>query len=273
MNSAPAKTSPQGRIALLLDIFIVANLAFLAFDVFVAHAANEFAHVAEWLPCIFALLGSLLLAVTLFGKHARAAHRSRLVVGWAAIAIGIIGMLLHLRSRFFVELTLHSLVYTAPFVAPLAFSGIGLLLLMTASIARQQVAWGQWVVFLASCGWVGNFLLSALDHAQNGFFNVLEWLPVAASAFAIGALLLVVLRPHQRHTYCLGVLGVNALLGVAGFVLHLLAVLRQPVTLAEKFLYGAPLFAPLLFVDLALLAALGVWQLQLSYTLASRHTA
>ena len=34
-------------------------------------------------------------------------------------------MLLHLHSRFFVELTLHSLVYTAPFVAPLAFTGLG----------------------------------------------------------------------------------------------------------------------------------------------------
>ncbi len=108
----------------------------------------------------------------------------------------------------------------------------------------------------------GNFLLSVLDHAQNGFFNPLEWLPVGTSAFAIGALLMVVVKPQQRHTFCFIVLGVNALLGLAGFVLHLNADLQQPAPLVEKFLYGAPLFAPLLFVDLALLAAIGLWQLR-----------
>lgn len=264
MSSGNAKLNPERhkRIALLLDIFIVANLAFLALDVFIAHAANNFAHRSEWLPCIFALLGALLLALTLFGKHARLARLMRCAVGWMAIVIGIAGMLLHLHSRFFVELTLKSLVYTAPFVAPLAFSGLGLLLLMTASIARAHLAWGQWVVFLAGCGWGGNFLLSVLDHAQNGFFNPLEWLPVGTSAFAIGALLTVIVKPQQRHSFAFVVLALNALLGIAGFVLHLRAGLQQPVPLAEKFLYSAPLFAPLLFVDLALLAALGMWQLR-----------
>ena len=264
MNSDNAKpnTEQYARIALLLDIFIIANLAFLALDVFIAHAANNFAHPSEWLPCIFALLAALLLALTLFGNNLRAAHLARLGSGWLAIVIGIAGMLLHLHSRFFVELTLQSLVYTAPFVAPLAFSGLGLLLLMTASINQASCTWGQWVVFLACCGWVGNFLLAVLDHAQNGFFHVLEWLPVGTSAFAVGALLVVVVKPQQRYTFAFSVLGLNALLGLAGFVLHLRAVLQQSAPLTEKILYGAPLFAPLLFVDLAVLAALGLWQLR-----------
>ena len=264
MNSGNVKTSTEQhtQIALLLDIFIVANLAFLALDVFIAHAANHFAHWSEWLPCIFALLGALMLALTLFGKNLRAAHLCRLAVGWLAIIIGIAGMLLHLHSRFFVELTLHSLVYTAPFVAPLAFSGLGLLLIMTATLNSTSLAWGQWVVFLSLCGWGGNFLLSVLDHAQNGFFNALEWLPVGASAFAIGALLMVVVKPRQQHTFCFVVLAVNALLGVAGFALHLNAALQLAAPLAEKFLYGAPLFAPLLFPNLAILAVLGMWQLR-----------
>ncbi len=264
MNSGNAKTSAEQheRIALLLDIFIIANLVCLAVDVFVAHAANEFARKSEWLPCIFALLGALLLTLTVLMKnHLQAAYICRLVVSWMAIFIGIAGMLLHLHSRFFVELTLKSLVYTAPFVAPLAFSGVGLLLLLTVSIKCTSLAWGQWVVFLAGCGWVGNFLLSVLDHAQNGFFNPLEWLPVGASAFAIGALLVAVVKPRQRHSFAFTVLALNTLLGIAGFVLHLIAAWRQPGPLAEKFLYGAPLFAPLLFVDLAILAALGLWQL------------
>ena len=27
--------------------------------------------------------------------------------------------------------------------------------------------WAEWVIFLAGCGWCGNFLLSALDHART----------------------------------------------------------------------------------------------------------
>ena len=262
MNSALKKTELWCNSARLLDIFITANLAFLALDVFVAHAANKFARKLEWLPCAFALIAALLLVFTLFGKHVRAANFSRLAVGWSAVIIGIVGMLLHLRSRFFVELTLKSLVYTAPFVAPLAFTGLGLLLLLTVYLQRADVVWGQWVVFLAGCGWGGNFLLSVLDHAQNGFFNPLEWLPVCTSALAVGVLLVAVVKPQARHTFCLIVLGINVLVGMLGFVFHLPTDLQQLQMLPEKLLYDAPIFAPLLFVDLAILATLGVKQMQ-----------
>jgi hypothetical protein len=50
--------------------------------------------------------------------------------------------------------------------------------------------------------------------------------------------------------------------GVLGFALHVAADLRAPAaSLWDRFLYGAPLFAPLLFANLALLAALGLWAL------------
>ena len=47
-----------------------------------------------------------------------------------AIAIGLVGVVLHLDSRFFHERTIKSLVYAAPFAAPLAYTGLGLLLIM-----------------------------------------------------------------------------------------------------------------------------------------------
>ena len=52
------------------------------------------------------------------------------LVGWCAIAIGLVGVVLHLDSRFFHERTIKSLVYAAPFAAPLAYTGLGLLLVM-----------------------------------------------------------------------------------------------------------------------------------------------
>ncbi len=39
-------------------------------------------------------------------------------------------MIWHLRGDFFQEQTLKNLVYTAPFAAPLAYTGLGLLLIL-----------------------------------------------------------------------------------------------------------------------------------------------
>ena len=58
----------KGLAAKLLDFFILANLAFLALDVFLAHSVNAFAHSAEWIPFYFSLGASVLLALILFGK-------------------------------------------------------------------------------------------------------------------------------------------------------------------------------------------------------------
>jgi hypothetical protein len=56
------------------------------------------------------------------------------------------------------------------------------------------------------------------------------------------------------------VLGAQAVVGVVGFVLHALADLGRPSpSLVDRFVFGAPAFAPLLFADLALLGALGLW--------------
>ena len=50
----------------------------------------------------------------------------------------VIGLVWYLSSRFFVELTLESLVYTAPFPAPLAYTALGLLLVMNRMVASRD---------------------------------------------------------------------------------------------------------------------------------------
>ena len=125
--------------------------------------------------------------------------------------------------------------------------------------------WAEWVIFLAGCGWCGNFLLSALDHAQNGFFDAAEWIPVITSALAVGCVITLYCQPDQMgfSKYCATVFAINFIVGIAGFFLHLLADLHLPSAAeAEKFIYGAPPFAPLLFSDLSLLALLGIYKRQ-----------
>ncbi|MFQ5528867.1 MAG: hypothetical protein ACE5FP_00825 [Gemmatimonadota bacterium] len=259
---------------LLVELFAAANLAFLVLDVFIAHSANRFDHPAEWIPLGFAGVGALALGVNLAAArpfrgsrqfHRGSGRRIGLVVGWGSIAIGVGGLAFHLESQFFAVLTLRSLVYSAPFVAPLAFTGVGFLLLLGRMVPHDSLAWSRWVLFLAFGGFVGNFLLSLIDHAQNGFFFLPEWIPVAAAALAVGALgtVLIVRTTDSFLRLVLWLLGFEVLVAVAGFVLHL-APLRSLSSspLADRLVFGPPVFAPLLFADLALLAALGLAELR-----------
>ena len=60
----------------------------------------------------------------------------------------------------------------------------------------------------------------------------------------------------------LAVLAVQIVVGVAGFYFHLVADINGlSSSLFENFVHGAPVFAPLLFVDLVLLAMIGLWDM------------
>jgi hypothetical protein len=131
-------------------------------------------------------------------------------------------------------------------------------------VDAEDAAWPRWVLFLAWGGFVGNFIFSLADHAQNGFFYEAEWIPVASSAFAVGFLLVFFLVPVNRPFFvaCALVLLVQAVVGLLGFYYHTAANLRGPsASLFDNFVYGAPAMAPLLFPNLVLLAAIGLWVL------------
>lgn len=249
-----------------LEAFVLVNLAFLAPDIYVAHATNLFRHAAEYIPFFFSLTVPLvLLAALLAWKWQASASIWRLLghcVGWASVAIGIIGLIFHLESRFFREETLESLVYAAPFAAPLAYTGVGLLLIMNRMVDAESVDWPYWVLFFSLGGFVGNFIFSLTDHAQNGFFYLSEWVPVASSAFAVGFLLVPFFISINRSflAVCAGIMLLQATVGLLGFYYHTVANLHGPSpNQFDNFVYGAPAMAPLLFPNLVLLALLGLW--------------
>lgn len=258
------------------ELFAVSNLGFLAVDIALAHSVNAFEHPAEWVPVVFSIVVSPLLLLAMLvagaiepglpgqplGLRRRLARGVGLLVGWGSIVVGVAGLVLHLNGDFFQEMTLHNLVYTAPFVAPLAYAGIGLLLLLNRSIDARSLDWARWVALLAAGGFLGNFILCLADHAQNGFFLPAEWAGVVAGAIAFGFLLAVVVVPESR--FLLGLTGVlmlaQVVVALAGFYLHGVGNLKGPSgSLWDRFVYGAPIFAPLLFADLALLAVLALW--------------
>ncbi len=255
-------------LQLLLELFVATNLAVLAGDIVLAHSVNQFRKPAEYIPLYFSATSPLLLLAALLAKwrwHFHAAWRDiGLLVGALAIIVGLAGVLYHLESSFFADRTLRSLTYAAPFVAPLAYAGLGFLLILNRMVASRTVDWARWVILLATGGFFGNFVLCLTDHATNGFFLKTEWIPVFSSAMATGFLIVTVLMPVSRRylDLCLVVLGLQALVGVVGFWFHLRMNFYTPgISLFEKSVYGAPPMAPLLFPNLVGLAIIGIWQL------------
>ena len=49
--------------SVIIDIFIIVNLSFLALDIFFAHSTNEFSKSAEWIPFYFSLIAPIFLGI------------------------------------------------------------------------------------------------------------------------------------------------------------------------------------------------------------------
>jgi hypothetical protein len=253
---------------LWVELFVTVNLAILAGDIFIAHSVNQFGKSAEYIPLYFSLAAPLVLIVVIalrwLGQFQAPWRDVGYLVGWLSILVGLAGVLYHLESRFFLDRTLKSLTYAAPFAAPLAYTGLGFLLLVNRMVAVRTAEWARWVILLALGGFFGNFVLSLTDHASNGFFAHTEWIPVISSAFATGFLIVPVATKVTRRflDLCLIVMIAQAFVGVLGFWFHVQANLVEPGhNLWEKLVNGAPPMAPLLFPNLVGLALIGLWAL------------
>src|SRR5579872_2183499 len=240
-----------------VELFAISNVAILTFDIYLAHSVNQFRNPAEYVPLFFSASAPLLLILAFIARPRWPGVWKDLgyLVGWLAVLVGCTGVILHLQSHFFYERTLRSLTYSAPFAAPLAYTGLGLLLIMNRMVDPEALEWAQWVLLLALGGFVGNFIFSLADHAQNGFFHRTEWTAVVSSAFAVGFLLVPFLvRVTRSFVLPLAtVVFAQAAVGLLGFYYHNAANLRGPAASRwDNFVYGAPALAPLLFPNLAL---------------------
>jgi hypothetical protein len=251
-----------------LEVFVLFNFVCLTGDVLLAHSENQFRNHAEYIPFWFSLVASLLLLAGLLVRPAHrwpAASRSLgLLVGWGSILVGAAGVLYHLKSSFFYERTLRSLTYAAPFAAPLAYIGLGCLLLMNRMVQPKTKEWAHWVFFFTLGGFLGNFVLSISDHATNGFFHWTEWIPVFSTATAVAFLLILLLLDEgpSFQQLCAVILLLQFLVGGLGFFFHGWADLHGlSGSLFENITNGAPPFAPLLLPNLSILGLIGLFAL------------
>lgn len=251
---------------LWVELFAAGNLGFLALDIFLAHSENNFGRRPEYIPLFFSMAAPVLLAIALAAREFWGSYNAwrwtGVAVGLLSIAIGVAGVIYHLDSQFFYERTLRSLTYAAPFAAPLAYTGVGMVLLLNRMVPGDSGEWAYWIIFLSLGGFFGNFILSLTDHAVNGFFHWTEWIPVASSAFAVGFLAVLFFAPATRRylLVCAAVLGAQVVVGVLGFGFHAIADIHGVSrNFIQNVINGAPPFAPLLFPNLAVLGFIGLW--------------
>jgi hypothetical protein len=128
-----------------VEAFIVLNFSALVGDIYLAHSENGFRCASEYIPLYFSAAAAALVAVGAFLRlrwQLVAAWREfGYLVGWLSIAVGLTGVVLHLDSQFFYERTIRSLTYAAPFSAPLAYVGLGLLLIVNRMVDSRTIEW------------------------------------------------------------------------------------------------------------------------------------
>ncbi len=244
------------QVFLALVLF---NLFAMTGDVAIAHAFNEFAIDTQYMP--FVVGGFAALSTVIVIPRERSTWRRGLfMLGmWLTVFLGVIGFWWHLESQVIWRgwFSLKTYVYTAPLMAPLAYTGVAFIGLVV--IKRSGHMFGvearRWLYALIAGGSFGNASLSILDHARNGFIHPMEWVPIPVTIFAGVAFLWVAFRPRLtgvvQWTLWLAIV-LQIIVGTIGWLLHVYGNLTAETgDVLHKIIYGPPIFSPLLLADIA----------------------
>lgn len=108
---------------------------------------------------------------------------------------------------------------------------------------------------------------AANTHGVLATIHPLEWVPIYATAIAVGFLTVtLVMRVSRRFIDSCGpILLLEAAVGLWGFILHFERNMQGPSThLFDNLVYLAPPMAPLLFPNLMVLGVIALWRLRSS---------
>jgi hypothetical protein len=260
------------------------NEIMLGVDTYLAHSVSSPIRVGEWIPILFGpSAGLLLLIAGLIALRKRPlANLIASLVFLASMAVGLLGSYYHLHRAILVDapagqqITALVLVYAPPLLGPLTFALVavlglsaawqedpldsGMLRLIGNIRLRMPLSKTRAYFLMTSLFILVTVVSSVLDHARTNFVNPWLWLPTFTGVFAtIVAFCMGAFERLDRsdlRTY-VGAMLILLLVGMLGAVLHVLRDLPgQGTALTERFLYGAPLLAPLLFANMGLLGLL-----------------
>ena len=270
------------RLPLSRDQFMLlmaaVNEIMLGAETYLAHTISGTIVPREWIPIIGGpALGVILLAAGMVAFRSRMAANVLATLAFlASIVIGVLGTYYHLIRAVLPnaptgeQVSLPLLVWAPPLLAPIMFALVGILG-MSAAWQEQPLNSGtlmlpgglrlrlpysktQAYFFVAGIGSMFTVISSVLDHARGGLENPWVWLPLVVGVFAtVAAITTGFLDDLERADlfWYLAAMGLMIAVGVIGAGLHIaqnVTTMGQFVT--ERFIRGAPVFAPLLFANI-----------------------
>jgi hypothetical protein len=269
---------PLSRDQVML-LMVAFNEFMLAVEIYLAHSISGTIVPYEWIPIIFGVIAGVIL-----GFAGLVALRNRPLAMWisiptflTSILVGLLGAYFHVSRAVLSgapagqQIGISLTIWAPPVLAPLTFALVGVLGL-SAIWAEQPVGSGTLVLFggrrmqlpysktRAYFFWVGMAMLatlisSVLDHARTDFSNPWLWIPTAAGILGVVVSLGIgFINESNRGDIWIYFVSMMVIIVVAviGAVLHALSNLSvNDSIVAERFIRGAPILAPLLFADIA----------------------
>lgn len=268
---------PFSRDQLMLLLAAV-NEIFLGIDIFLAHSISGTIVPYEWIPIIYGpVAGVVLLVAGLIALRSRpTATLLASVVLAGSIVVGLLGAYFHLIRAALPsgpageQLTVRLLVWGPPVLGPLMFAFVGLWGLSAAWVedppdsGRLRLPGGRTLklplsktrayFLMFSLASLSTVLSSVLDHARTQFENPWLWIPTTVGVFAtvIGFYMATLERPHRFDIgIYVAAMGLLMLTGLIGTVLHVDdSLTSRGQFVAERFIRGAPIMAPMLFANI-----------------------
>lgn len=259
-------------------LMMAVNEFLLAVEIFVAHNISGTIRPYEWIPIIFGpIAGALLLVAGVIAiKQRPTATIMATLIFLASIAVGLLGAYFHLIRAALPDapsgekLTVRLLVWGPPLLGPLTFALVGVLGISAAFVEEPPDSgrlrlFGRWTIrlplsktqayfMLVGLGILATVISSVLDHARTNFENPWLWIPTTAGVFGtlVGITLGTIRRPNRSDLTIYAVTMILLILvGMVGAVLHIQDDLTsRGEFVAERFVRGAPVLAPLLFSNM-----------------------
>jgi hypothetical protein len=273
------------RIPLFRDqallLLIALNNLFLGVETYLAHSISGTIVPEEWTPILYGpVAGLILIIIGLIATRKRmAANILGTIVFTFNIAVGVLGSFYHLSRAILMsaeagqQVSVPLLVFAPPVLGPITFALLGVLGI---SAAWQEVPAGSGSLVL----WFGRklnmpfsktrayFLLtgigvlitvisSIIDHSHSGFSNPWTWIPTIFGVFATAvAIYLGFLDKPEKNDLMVYTITMLVMMGVGllGSLLHISQnLVAEGAIVGERFIRGAPIFAPMLFADMGML--------------------
>jgi len=249
----------SGKTRVLLAVMCL-DFLLLGVDVVMAHSQTNFFRWAL-IPIVYSVIAVLAVLARIMFQATGVMRRAFQAAMWLGVFVGVSGTFFHVTGNATSgQVSFHRLLIEgSPVAAPIAFAGIASYALVSekhrGTVRRSKL------LTLVGFGFLGAVGAAFFDHGRLDFVPSYTLIPIVSGTLAaMSCFYIASSKANATETRIfLHVLALSALVGLVGFVLHVLGDLAGTESIVwVRFLYRNPILGPLLFCNLALLGGLSI---------------